>query len=59
MVVSRVDNNTYNITEIEECDVVDLCQAIDNAQLNLKRNLYGLKNSLEKSLAIKHQPVKK
>ena len=59
MVISRADNNTYNITEIAECDVVDLCQAIDNAPLNLKRNLYDFKKSLEKSLAIKHQPVKK
>ena len=61
MIISKNENNTYDITGITEYDVMDLCDAIDNAPLNLKRNLYNLRKGLEHFLvsSIKHQPVKK
>jgi len=61
MIISRTENNEYGITGLTENEAENLCDAIDNAPLNLKRNLYELKTRLEGFLALKskHQPVKK
>lgn len=57
MIITKNEKNTYDITDITEYDVIDLCNVIDNAPLHLKRNLYKLKTGLEYFMS--HQAIKK